>query len=403
MGFFIGGFPVKSKSAGKIIGASTIGRDITERKRMEKLQEEAQAYAESIVETVREPLLILDKDLRVKSANRSFYQTFQVSKEETESQLIYDLGDKQWNIPKLCTLLEEILPRNTQFNDFEVEHTFPTIGRKFMLLNARRIYRETNRTEMVLLAIEDITDRRRMEARLAQERKNLEKANLELDSFVYTASHDLRAPLRGVSSFCTFLEEDYKDKLDEKGKKYLANIRKGTKRMGEMIESLLTLSRISRIENPYEEVKIKDLLDSVLQRVEFDLKEMKVDLKIQDNLPTIRCDRIKMAEVFLNLINNAIKFSSKDNKEPSRLDVGYADQGEEHRFYVKDNGIGIDPKYHEKIFGIFERLQPSEKYEGAGVGLSIVKRVAEDHGGRVWVESKPGQGATFYFTIPKKV
>ena len=152
----IGLNPIET-TEGKFVLASII--DITERKRMEKLQEEAeaQAYAESIVETVREPLLVLDKDLRVKSANHSFYQIFQVSKEETENQLIYDLGNKQWNIPKLRTLLEEILPRNIQFNDFEVEHTFPTIGRKVMLLNARRLYRETALPPFVIQSVSRIS------------------------------------------------------------------------------------------------------------------------------------------------------------------------------------------------------------------------------------------------------
>jgi len=237
--------------------------------------------------------------------------------------------------------------------------------------------------------------------KLEEQKKLLEKANQELDSFVYTVSHDLRAPLRGVAAFAHFLEEDYLDKLDAEGKENLREIVKGTSRMNLLIEDLLTLSRISRIQNPYEDVDIRGLIDSILERVKFDIKEMKVELNIQELLPSVRCDRIKMSEVFLNLINNAIKFSAKNNKSNPRVEIGYADAGEFHQFFVRDNGIGIDPQYHQQVFGIFKRLHSSEEYQGTGVGLSIVQRVAEDHGGKVWVESELGKGATFYFTIPK--
>ena len=139
--------------------------DITEQKKAEEVARKGE-YAENIIATVREPLIVLDADLRVVSANRSFYSTFQVTPEESERQFIYDLGNRQWNIPRLRTLLEELLPQNTVFNDFEMEHDFQTIGKKVMLLNARKIYRETNKTGMILLAIEDITERKQAEEKL---------------------------------------------------------------------------------------------------------------------------------------------------------------------------------------------------------------------------------------------
>jgi len=234
-----------------------------------------------------------------------------------------------------------------------------------------------------------------------RQKKELKEVNQELDSFVYTASHDLRAPLRGIASFATFLEEDYKSKLDQAGKEYIDEIRKGATKMSALIDDLLQLSRISRIKNPYEDVNVKELLDSVLERIKYDIQANKVQLKVGESLPVIRCDRIKIAEVFLNLINNAIKFSSKNNKENPRVDVGYIDEGEFHKFFVKDNGIGIDPKYHGQVFGLFKRLHTDKEYEGTGAGLSIVKRVIDDHQGRIWIESEVGHGATFYFTIPK--
>ena len=148
---------------GKLSGVVLVFRDITQRRQAERDIAEAKAFAESIVDTVREPLVVLDADLRVQSANRSFYQTFQVTPEETTGRLIYELGNGQWDIPALRELLEKILPQNTAFNDFEVEHEFPAIGRKTMLLNARRVHREGDRTELILLAIEDITERKQAE------------------------------------------------------------------------------------------------------------------------------------------------------------------------------------------------------------------------------------------------
>ena len=235
---------------------------------------------------------------------------------------------------------------------------------------------------------------------LASQKKELREVNDELDRFVYTASHDLRAPLRGIASFATFLEEDYQAALDEQGREYVEEIRKGATKMNALIEDLLLLSRISRIKNPYEAVEIRSVIDTVLDRIKFDIQQHQVQVVLPEALPVVCCDRIKMTELFLNLINNAIKFSSKNPQQPPRVEIGYGREGVYHKFWVQDNGIGIDPKYHEQIFGIFKRLHTDKEYEGTGAGLTIIKRIVEDHGGRIWVESALGQGARFCFTIP---
>ncbi len=242
----------------------------------------------------------------------------------------------------------------------------------------------------------------RKNAEVEEQKRLLQEANKELDSFVYTVSHDLRAPLRGVDGFATFLEQDYTATLDEQGKDYLKRIRGGTRRMQQLIDDLLTLSRISRIKNPYADTDLSELLKSILARIEFDIKSRKVELVVPAALPVVRCDGIKIAEVFLNLINNAIKFSSKNTSTP-RVEVGFREEAERFVFYVKDNGIGIDPKYHQEVFGIFKRLHKQEEYEGTGAGLSIVKRIVDDHKGEIWIESEAGKGATFFFTIPKRL
>ncbi|MFC1703895.1 ATP-binding protein [Candidatus Omnitrophota bacterium] len=239
--------------------------------------------------------------------------------------------------------------------------------------------------------------------KLEEQKKLLEKANHELDSFVYTASHDLRAPLRAISRFSSFLYDDYKDKLDEEGRSNLSGINKGAIRMNQLIDDLLELSRISRVKNPYEDVNINELIDSAMERLKFNIKESNVDFKLHCALPTVRCDRIKMGEVFFNLINNAIKFSSKGPEKTPQVEVGCSQDGDYYEFYVKDNGIGIESEFQQEIFGVFRRLHSSSEYEGTGMGLSIVKRVINDHGGEIWVESEYGKGSCFYFTIPKKV
>jgi len=269
-------------------------------------------------------------------------------------------------------------------------------------LKARVTVRATDEIGTLARSFNEMTDKL-VEAKAAveEQKKLLEKANHELDSFVYTASHDLRAPLRGIVSFVDFLEEDYKLKLDEQGLDYLKEIRDGTKRMTSLIDDLLTLSRISRLKNPYEDVKIYELITEVVKRIEFDIKKNNVILSIQEAMPIVRCDPIKMKEVFINLINNAVKFSSKNNKEKPAVTVAYEEEKDFYKFSVKDNGIGIDPKYHKAVFDIFKRLHTIEEYDGTGAGLSIVKRIVDDHGGQIWVESELGKGAKFVFTIPK--
>ena len=238
--------------------------------------------------------------------------------------------------------------------------------------------------------------------KLTVKTSELEKTNLELDSFVYTASHDLRAPLRGIGAFAGFLMKDYRSNLGAKGTHYLERIIKGTERMSKLIDDLLALSRIARLETPYELTDINEVLKEVQERIEYDIAEGNVHIVVQSDMPSIICSRIKMSEVFLNLINNAIKFSSKVNENVPEVKVGYRNE-EEHCFFVQDNGIGIDPKYHEQIFGTFKRLHDVSEYEGTGAGLSIVKRVIDDHRGRIWIESELGKGSTFLFTVPKNI
>ena len=215
-------------------------------KRKERKVQKALKYAESIIETVRGPLLVLDSDLRVVKANRSFYDSFKVTPEETIGNFIYDLGNRQWDIPRLRTLLEDILPKDDKLDGYEVEHEFPGIGHKYMILNARRIHQEGIGVQMVLLAIEDITERKRAEGKVQALNQELERhvtelqvVNEELKTFSYAVSHDLKAPLVTIGGFSRRLLEKYGDSLDEKGRQYLKMINTSSIQMEELIRDLL--------------------------------------------------------------------------------------------------------------------------------------------------------------------
>ena len=233
------------------------------------------------------------------------------------------------------------------------------------------------------------------------QKKDLEKVNRELDRFVQTVSHDIRSPLMGISWYADFLKNHHYEILDAKGKECLEGVCRGVGRANALIKDLLALTRISRVRNPYEYVQISALVDEVVGNLEYKLKQNNVDLHIQKSMPAIICDGIKIKEVFLNFLTNAIKFSSGNPDVQPRVDVGYKENVDSYEFMIRDNGIGIAPENHEEIFAIFKRVDTSDKYEGTGVGLGIVKSVIDDHGGKIWIESDLGKGATFHFTIPK--
>lgn len=234
--------------------------------------------------------------------------------------------------------------------------------------------------------------------------KELEKVNLELDRFTYTVSHDLKEPLRSIETFTNFLLEDYSDKLDDEAKDFLKRISASANRMKNMIGDLLTLSRFSKMESSFESIVPETIIKSALKRIEPIISEKNVQIKIADDLPIIYGDKVKLVEVFYNLISNAIKYNNRE-KPIIEIDQPMPQPAkDEVVIYVKDNGIGIEEQYYEEIFKIFKRLHTREEYGGGtGVGLPIVRKIMDDHNGRVWLESKVEQGTTFYLAFPKKV
>ena len=228
--------------------------------------------------------------------------------------------------------------------------------------------------------------------------KQLAGANKELDAFVYSVSHDLRAPLRAITGFSQMLIEDYRDKLDEGGKRQLGVIQNSVRGMGQLIDDLLAFSRLGRKALRKSEINMHTLAYEVTETLQLVEKKQKTRLNVKDLLPALG-DRALIREVFVNLLSNAIKYT-RPVKEPV-IEIDSRTEGNENIYFVRDNGVGFDMKYKEKLFKVFQRLHSTEEFEGTGIGLALVQRIIHRHGGRVWGEGKENEGATFYFSLPR--
>ena len=238
-----------------------------------------------------------------------------------------------------------------------------------------------------------------LESRVQERTAKLEAVNKELETFTYSVSHDLRAPLRGIDGYSNLLLEDYASVLDASGKKYLANVRKAAQQMGTLIDDLLAYSRVERRELELTPLNPGGIVEALLSEFDGDIKAKNVIVTVNLDCEAVRADREALAMAMRNLIGNALKFSHAAGQP--RVEIGSGERAGYHQLWVRDNGIGFDMKYHDQIFTIFKRLERGEKYPGTGVGLAIVKKAMERIGGKVWAESEPGRGAVFYLEIPK--
>ena len=509
----------------EVAGVVLVFRDISERYRQEQALQDALAYADNIIETLREPFLVLDKDLRVVTANRSFYQNFHVPPEETQGRFIYDLGNRQWDIPRLRTLLEEVLPQNHAFEGFEVEHDFLTLGRKVMLLNARRIRKPGNHSELILLAIEDITDRKTAEVALqsselsyrrlfqtaqdgilildadslkiidanpfmsellgySQEellgkelwqiglfrdrqasqalyqelqakgfiryehlpletkdgrpvevefvsnvyqvdhraiaqcniRDISERSRLEVttheqaetladlhrrkDEFLAMLSHELRNPLAPILNAVQLLRlQRDENKLLEQP---LTIIERQLGQLVRLVDDLLEVSRIStgRIHLHREHVDMRVIVERGIETVLplIDRRRHAHTVSLPASPVWVNGDSTRLEQVVVNLLNNAAKYSD----EAGQIAVILREDGGEAMLSVRDSGLGIAPDLVPHIFELFAQAQRSlaRSEGGLGIGLSLVQRLVELHGGSVTAHSVLGEGSEFLVRLP---
>ncbi len=233
---------------------------------------------------------------------------------------------------------------------------------------------------------------------LMERTAQLEAANKELESFSYSVSHDLRAPLRHVTGFALLLQKKGASVLDEKTLHYLDTISESAKQMGILIDDLLAFSRIGRSELKRSKMHLGTLVQAVLKDFEEETKGRDIAWKVGE-LPEVSCDGSMLRLVFINLISNALKFTRPRSR--TEIEIGSISEKDEFIFFVRDNGVGFDPQYQDKLFGVFQRLHHQDEFEGTGIGLANVRRLIHRHGGKTWADSQIDNGATFYFSLPK--
>ncbi len=263
--------------------------------------------------------------------------------------------------------------------------------------------------EEAIAVIRDITELKRTQQELQKKLRELDKknqklkkyvdSNLQLENFAHTVSHDLREPVRTINSFSQLLQQKYREKLDEDARAYLHFIASSAANMNTLIEDLLEYSRFNTNAQELQLIDLNHLLSAVTTSLSGLIAEKKAEIEAEHRLPIIRANWTKASQLFQNLLSNAIKFSKEG--EPPSVKIGAEDKEHFWQFYIRDEGIGIKEEYHSQIFLLFRRLHSKKYYAGSGIGLSLCKRVVEQHGGKIWVESRPGEGATFYFTLPK--
>lgn len=392
--------PVKDNE-GNVTHFIGVQNDISDRKKAENELREEKAFAEkkilertkelhdneaflsSIIQTVRESLLVLNSDYRVLSANTHFLNSFKVTKEDTVGQILFELGNHQWNIEALKELLMKILPTNNPVIDFEVEHDFPYIGRKIMLVNAYRIEFEGQYKDRILIAIEDITEKKEIDRRK--------------DDFLSIASHELKTPLTTIKGFLQLLTRIAPEEASEKFLITLEKVSLNVNRLNNLISELLDTSKIQsgNIEIHNEPFQIDTLIHDAVENL-----SLGTDYTININSDTkaiIYGDELQISQVINNLISNAIKYSPGSDK----IDIYCNRVGNFVKISVTDYGMGISQQDHSKIFERFFRARDiQKKFPGMGIGLYICREIVAKHNGTLWVESEIGAGSTFNFTLP---
>lgn len=364
--------------------------DITDRKHAEEALQESEKKYTLLVENALTGIYI-DQDGKIVFANDRAGEIYGCTKEDL-------LGIKTWKLvhPEDRPLTNKMRAKRLKGQDAPSEYEARGLTKdgRTIWIRRRNTRIEYDGGPAVLGNIVDITEQKRAE-------EELQKINEELKNFVHMVSHDLKSPIISVQGFSSRLLKNYQEKLGDKGVKYLEQIKASSRRMELLVADLLVLSRIGEVEYSFKDVSSHKIVKNVTSSLRARLKNKGIELDVAESLPVIHSDGERICQVFENLLVNAIKFLG-DTQNP-KIEIGYEDRGALHLFYVKDNGIGIDPKRHRQVFDMFRRLKQTADEEGTGLGLSIVERIVESHGGRVWVESQKGKGAIFYFTLSKEL
>jgi PAS domain S-box-containing protein len=396
--------PIRN-ARGQIIGMSSVARDITERI-------QAQTVLERQATVLREQAQMLDlanvlaRDLedRVILWNTGIEKMYGWSRAEALGRVSHEL---------LCATFDQPLEtiRATLFKEGrwegEVVHTRKD-GRRLFVASQWVLYQDEQGQPVAILEVDtDITERKEadqrvlkmnaeLEQRVQERTSELTAANRELEAFTYSVAHDLRAPLRHIDAFSKILSDDFGETLPAEARRFLENIRNGSRNMSRLVDDLLNLARVGRQELKRQPIALGALVDEVLIDIKRETEGRAIDWRIQP-LPVVQCDAGLMKQVLANLLSNAVKYTRPRRR--AIIEIGQQNTNGRSAVFIRDNGVGFNMKYADKLFGVFQRLHRSEDFEGTGVGLATVERIVRKHGGSIWAESALDKGATFYFTV----
>ena len=368
-------------------------KEIFERKKAEERLKEEKAYLDSLFDSAKEAIVVTDNKGIIMRVNKEFTRMFGYSEKEAIGKLIDDLvatpelRDEAKSFTKKLEKGEKISFESLRKRkNGKLIHVW-SIGAP-IIVDGKQV--------ATYCIYRDITDRKKAEEKLKETAEALERSNRELQHFAYVASHDLQEPLRMIGSYVQLLARRYKGKLDKDVDEFIEFAVDGVNRLQRMINDLLFYSRVQTRGKPFVPTDCNKVIEKVKMNLKVAIEESQAIITY-DNLPVVLADESQLMQLFQNLIGNAVKFC--DKKQPE-IHISAERKNKEWVFSVKDNGIGIDPEYKERIFQIFQRLHSRDEYPGTGIGLAVCKRIVERHGGKIWVESEVGKGSTFYFSIP---
>lgn len=412
------------------------------------LLNESYDYSNAIISTLHEPMIVLDKNLKIKTANKSFFRIFQLKEDQIDGKKLFDFEEKRWNIPSLRELLEHIIPKNSSFSNFKITHNFPRIGEKVFLLNASRLIQKSHGEQLILLSFNDITDamltqKNELEeyTKDIEETKNynieLEKAvlertkqldlsnkalseknnelgrmNKELEAFAYISSHDLQEPLRKIQTFADRILEKEVVNLSDSGKVYFQHMQKSANRMQKLIEELLTFTSLNSAERKFEALPLEDIIKDVQMEMKEAIEDKKAKITIS-KMCNVSVIPFQFRQLINNLISNSLKFSKPEIPVRITIDAEIVKKddiktienlGQKLYCHIRfsDNGIGFDQEYSKRIFEVFEKLHSKDEYPGTGIGLAIVKKIIENHNGFVNATSEINKGTIIDIYLPAK-